>query len=478
MSQDSDGGMIRMHQYLLGRDDDNFVWDDATRERDGDWTDPVREAGLDERKHKVFHHSNKEYLNPPTPFVQKDQLGQSGSTIVYKVLSPVGHTYSRPLALKIIQCKDKHGPPGPESNVRKLALEEVRNMTTIRHPHIVVYVASFEDYCIKTKKIRQRRGKALAVYHPREQIKAHILGIAMYPPAQCNLQVFMIEANRTSLPDEAWMLEFMHTYFGCLAQAVAYLHKSGVQIRHKDIKPENVVIDEFGLPVLTDFGLAKHFETGQPSNGPTDKTLKYADPDSIEETERDERSDIFSLGCVYLEMATVILGKPAMFAEEQLVDDTAASGSRDSGEGREFKYSESLDRLDEYLATLSRSARDELLAVKPGREASVNAVLKVLPHIRGMMQKDYHERPYAHQLYPRFRSLYNIYDLPGPCVSCEEERRTGIRSWPRAASPTVFRSSTMNSAMFQLVRRTSMPSSPVTSSPISQSPTDIEADER
>jgi len=386
--------MISMPEFLVYNDDHHFVWDDACREHAEEWLKPVKDAGLDSRKHKVFHHANKEYLKPPSPFVQHGpELGDSGSTIVYKVTSPEGQAYRRPLALKVIVCKENTRPPGPDSEVRKKALEEVRNMAQVRHPHIVAYVASFEDYCIQTKKIgqpmRRNRDKdrdkdraavkavakklAARSVFVAQQIKKHILGIAMYPPAQCNLHNFMMEAhnynmatacftssfgssisgnrdytysqngngNTTSrrnskppsksssqattiredelLPSESWMIPHLHTYFGCLAQAVAYLHKSEVQIRHKDIKPENVVIDQFGLPLLTDFGLSKHFESGQPhSEGPTAKTWKYADPETWHETQRDTRSDVFSLGCVYLEMATVLLGRPPSFAEERL----------------------------------------------------------------------------------------------------------------------------------------------------------------
>ena len=99
-----------------------------------------------------------------------------------------GIPFRRPLALKVIVCKESMCPPGPDSNARKLALQEVRNMAAIRHPHIVVYVASFEDYCIQTRRLevsrRQRPHHPREVFHTNQQIiKKHIMGIAMYPPA-------------------------------------------------------------------------------------------------------------------------------------------------------------------------------------------------------------------------------------------------------------------------------------------------------
>lgn len=447
-SQSSQAQTIPLSDFLSLQDDYHFTWDDANREVSEAWLAPVEEALLDHKKHKVFHHCGKEYLKPPSPFVQRGpELGDSGSTIVYRVAPPEGYSYRRPLALKVIVCKENSRAPGPDSRARSDALKEVKNMSALRHPHIVAYVASFEDYCIQTREIKRRpRGKAhTAFFKVNQKIKKHILGIAMYPPAQCNLHSFMDEVFQS--PREAdWILPHLHTYFGCLSQAVTYLHRQSVQIRHKDIKPENIVIDDFGLPVLTDFGLSKHFETGQYSEGPTPKTLKYADPEAIHEERRDEHSDIFSLGCVFLEMATVLLGKPPKFAEEQLGASSGGDGHSisSSGTGSEFKYSESLHNLDAYLVTLTLLARD-VISSDPGREASVKAVLAILPHIRRMMDETLSRRPEAHQLYPWFRHLYDVYDTPGPCPNCEEERRTGkaIPSRNGSRSPTLNRSGTV-----------------------------------
>jgi serine/threonine protein kinase len=452
-SQSSQGQTIPLVDFLSIQDDAHFVWDDADREVSDAWLAPVTAADLDHRKHKVFHHCSKEYLKPPSPFVQQGpELGDSGSTIVYKVTPPEGYAYRRPLALKVIVCKENSRPPGPDSTARSNALKEVKTMSRLRHPHIVAYVASFEDYCIQSKEIRKKppHGKAHAmVSKVSQRIKKHILGIASYPPAQCNLRTFMDEVFQS--PKEAtWILAHLHTYFGCLAQAVAYLHRDTVRVRHKDIKPENIVIDDFGLPILTDFGLSKHFEAGKFSEGPTPKTVKYADPEAMHEGLRDERSDIFSLGCVFLEMATVLLGKPPQFAEEQLSASASlssdghsiSSSSTNHGpttSSPEFKYSESLHNLDAYLTTLHLVSRD-LIASDPAREPSAKAVLAVLPHIRRMMDETLTRRPEAHMLYPWFRHLYDIYEIPGPCPNCEEERRTGkaipSRSGSRS-SPTV-----------------------------------------
>lgn len=52
-------------------------------------------------------------------------------------------------------------------------------------------------------------------------------------------------------------LDSLRSYFVCLSQAVTYLHDSDV--RHKDIKPENVLIDSSGSVIITDFGISRKF---------------------------------------------------------------------------------------------------------------------------------------------------------------------------------------------------------------------------
>lgn len=420
--------LIPVRNYLSLRDYEHFKWDEEGAETSEKWLKPVRDAGLDPQKHKVFHHGNKDYIIPGThPFDMIGYLGQSGSNTIYKATSPPAQNYKRPLALKVIVCTDKTRTPGPRSRARRQALQEVRNMTKIRHSHIVVYVASFEDYCIYiTKRKTIKNGVKVSV--TEEEIQRHILGIAMYPPAKYNLRDLM--ENRRGHRRE---MRCMHSYFGCLAQAVAYLHKSDVQIRHKDIKPANIVIDENNIPLLTDFGLSNHFEVGKDSDGPTAKTMKYAEPEAVHERGRNARSDIFPLGCVFLEMATTLLSMSPRFAEQRL----KTVGSRE-----EFRYSGSLDRLPSYLTELEDIAQD-LIQSDPGRERSARAIIQILPIIKDMMDEDIKARPYAKQLFPKFRHLYDVYPKDsGPCKSCEEEIATE-RSFPLLPSPSMLAGRTL-----------------------------------
>ena len=123
---------------------------------------------------------------------------------------------------------------------------------------------------------------------------------------------------------------------------------------HRDIKPDNVMIGEFGELLLTDWGIAKLQSTGNvtvsqdpeflqdtkiPAREEVDVTfqellktfdleveeqtsektlegtmvgtLGYMSPEQARGDEIDERSDIFALGCILYELATLSLAFPA-----------------------------------------------------------------------------------------------------------------------------------------------------------------------
>lgn len=102
-------------------------------------------------------------------------------------------------------------------------------------------------------------------------------------------------------------LSTLRTYFGCLAAAVAYLHDKCV--RHKDIKPKNILVDK-GIVILTDFGLSKDFadEVGSTTSGPTAASPRYSPPEVAAYHDRNTSADIWSLGCVFFEIAAAIQG--------------------------------------------------------------------------------------------------------------------------------------------------------------------------
>jgi serine/threonine protein kinase len=74
---------------------------------------------------------------------------------------------------------------------------------------------------------------------------------------------------------------------------------------HRDVKPQNVLIDPAGRAKVTDFGIARSLEQkGMTATGRVLGTTDYVSPEQAMGEDVDERSDVYSLGVVLYEMLT------------------------------------------------------------------------------------------------------------------------------------------------------------------------------
>lgn len=222
----------------------------------------------------------------PLPFEIKGKLGSGGFSQVDRILSLISY---KEYALKRIRRRVVFGNESREAFKRfKAEVEIVKNL---KHRHMVEFVGSYTD--------------------------PTYLGLIMSPVADTDLAKYMktiseqASVGRSPVED----LTNLRSFFGCLANALQYLHDQS--IRHKDIKPQNILI-ESGNVLFTDFGLSRNFQdaTGSTTSGMTFMTPRYSAPEVAAYDVRNTSADIWSLGCVFLEMTLVLKGLTLEYMKE------------------------------------------------------------------------------------------------------------------------------------------------------------------
>lgn len=105
-----------------------------------------------------------------------------------------------------------------------------------------------------------------------------------------------------------------------VTSALRYAHEEGVV--HRDVKPENILVDDRGIVRLVDFGLAKFLNNATAVTGSDNivGTELYMSPEQITTGKVDARSDIYSLGVTLYHMCT---GEPP-FIESPMYEHVSA----------------------------------------------------------------------------------------------------------------------------------------------------------
>lgn len=92
---------------------------------------------------------------------------------------------------------------------------------------------------------------------------------------------------------------------GCIATAISFLHDHG--IRHKDLKPSQVLLSSYGL-WITDFGWSRDMSNLDQSttSGGDNTTLKYQAPERAKGLRCGWPEDVFTLGCLFFELGYAV----------------------------------------------------------------------------------------------------------------------------------------------------------------------------
>jgi serine/threonine protein kinase len=271
----------------------------------------------------------------------------------------------------------------------KEANNEVRAMTDLLHPHVAallgtylyrnrLHILTFPAGCCDLGDLMHCISKKL-LQEP-------------YTPPEPRKDGRNVEIHRKYTwpfrKELSEQLQMLRRYFLCLCTAVAYLHHSN--LRHKDIKPENIIIDFDGNVVIMDFGISTKFEpaASKATRDPrTPSTSRYRPPEMERGWTRDDRSDIWSLGCVFLEMISLLLGKDIEECKNHCRE------RFDNGAVIE-DYCLNMPKIGTWLQILENVGR-----TPSQKDAELKATL---PIIRKMLGEKKEERPLAENLWRNF----------------------------------------------------------------------------
>ena len=192
-------------------------------------------------------------------------LGQGGFAVVFRVRD---HTLNRDVAVKVL---DTAGAPAP--TLAERFVREAQTIARLEHPNIVPIYEVGQSPALLFLAMRCVDGPSLR----------QLLGSR--------------PTNRLPVGDAARVAR-------SVADALAYAHTEGVV--HRDIKPDNILLDKRGNVLVTDFGIAKAAQAATAAQLTTEGmiigTPQYMSPEQAAGDAVDGRSDIYSLGIVLYQM--------------------------------------------------------------------------------------------------------------------------------------------------------------------------------
>ncbi len=191
------------------------------------------------------------------------RIGAGGMSTVYRALD---ETLLRQVAIKLMNREVT-----ADSDELERFRREARAVAQLSHPHVVGVIDAGED--------EDGRPYIVFEYVEGETLKDRIRRLGRLPIAEA----------------VAYSIE--------IARALGAAHAR--HIVHRDVKPQNVLIDEEGSAKVTDFGIARTLdEEGLTADGRVLGTTDYVSPEQALGRPVTGQSDLYSLGVVLYEMLT------------------------------------------------------------------------------------------------------------------------------------------------------------------------------
>lgn len=367
----------------------------------GGYTYETRHSGSCLKDWPLAHLPNQAYY-PCEPrqidsglLMSHGELGEGGYGLVDEVL----HLKSfKVYARKII----RFGALGKQSSIH--FQNELRALARLRHTHII----------------------RLEGYYTSRDYSA----ILMSPVADSNLAAFLRSTNSIAHPQSK--IRLLWSWKGCLASALAHLHNDDIGVLHRDLKPENVLVKGNQI-LLADFGSSSATIRPETYTGQTklcnayskenlgnlfkpqfgcDRfaiTAKYCAPEVIKTKLSGSKADVWSMGCILLEMLTYVCGATIQDFEKY----------RSSSNGSTC-FSDTLDQTRKWACQLQTP-----------REYPLPSYIMRRDLILSMLKEDLLERPNA-----QFVADSLLHDS---CPALSTEIAVDVREPPKLNKPAATR---------------------------------------
>ncbi|KAL3469865.1 kinase-like domain-containing protein [Aspergillus californicus] len=289
----------------------------------------------------------------PSSFQQLEKLGEGTYATVFKGRN---RQTGELVALKEIHLDSEEGTPST-------AIREISLMKELKH-----------DCIVSLYDVIHTENKLMLVFEFMDK----------------DLKKYMDTRGDRGQLDQATIKSFMHQ----LMKGIAFCHEN--RVLHRDLKPQNLLINKKGQLKLGDFGLARAF--GIPVNTFSNEvvTLWYRAPDVLLGSRTYNTSiDIWSAGCIMAELYTGRPLFPGTTNEDQLQKIFRLMGtpSERSWPG--------ISQLPEYRANFHIYATQDLGLILPQIDSLgldlLNRMLQLRPEMR-ISAHDALQHPWFHDL--------------------------------------------------------------------------------